>query len=50
MVDGDVVTYVEHTEKHIIEAIKVRHPEWAQKGGLCPKCVEYYKDQIRGSK
>jgi 5-methylcytosine-specific restriction endonuclease McrA len=48
-VEGDVLVYMNHTESHIIEEIKNRHPEWADTDGLCQKCVDYYKDQIKGS-
>ena len=28
---------------YIIEQIKKDHPEWVEKDGACPKCIEYYK-------
>lgn len=27
----------------IIKNIKRDHPEWVEKDGACPKCVEYYE-------
>ena len=48
-VDGGVVAFKEHTEKHIVELIKHDHPDWAEKSGLCPKCYEYYRGEITGS-
>lgn len=28
---------------YLIERIKKDHPEWIEKDGACPKCIEYYK-------
>lgn len=45
--DG-LMVYIDHTERHIIDEIKSHHPDWAEEDGLCAKCVEYYKAQLRG--
>lgn len=37
---------IPHTEEHVIEEIKKRHPNWAEKDGTCVRCYEYYKKQI----
>lgn len=29
--------------KYIINRIKTDHPEWVEKDGACPRCIEYYK-------
>lgn len=29
--------------EYLIEKIKKEHPEWVEKDGACPKCLEYYK-------
>ena len=47
-VDGDLLVFVDHTEKHIIDEIKVKHPEWADEDGVCKPCVEYFRSQIKG--
>ncbi len=47
-VKGDVKTFIDHTEGHIVEAIKKRNPDWIQEDGICPKCLEYYKNQLKG--
>ena len=47
-VDDNLVVYISHTEKHIIDEIKNSHPEWAAQSGVCEKCIEYYKAQFRG--
>lgn len=46
----DLSKYIKHTEKHIVDVIKQKHPEWAEKNGICPKCLEYYRQQIKGGK
>ena len=40
--------YIEHTEKHVIDVIKLKHPEWVEKDGLCHKCLDYYKKEMKG--
>lgn len=47
-VEGDVVALKEHTDEHVIDLIKQKHPEWVETDDVCPKCVEYYRRQIRG--
>ena len=42
----DIQVVLPHTEKHIIEEIKKKHPEWAESDGVCKKCYEYYKKQM----
>ena len=29
--------------KFVIDKIKNDHPEWVEKDGACPKCIEYYE-------
>ena len=48
-VDGDLIVLTSHTETHIIDLVKHDHPDWAQKDGLCQKCLEYYRNEIEGS-
>lgn len=47
-VEGDALEFIDHTEKHIIDLIRSKHPSWIEKDGICHKCVEYYKKQMRG--
>ena len=49
VVTGDVLAYVDHTEKHIVDLIKHDHPDWVDKDGLCKKCLEYYHAELNGS-
>jgi len=48
-VQDDLLVYIAHTEKHIMDEIKANHPEWAEKDGVCQKCVDYYRGQMKGN-
>jgi len=48
IVKSSLAEYIKHTEKHIVDEIKKDHPRWAEKNGVCPKCLEYYRKQIKG--
>ena len=47
-VEDDLLVYIDHTEKHIIDEIRADHPDWVEKNGLCKKCAEYYRQQMKG--
>lgn len=47
-VEGDLVRYIHHTELHIIDVIKKRHPDWDCTEGLCPKCLECFRKAMKG--
>ena len=47
-VEGDLLVYINHTEEHIMDEIKTKHPDWVEDDGLCKKCVDYYREQIKG--
>lgn len=47
VLDRDIDIVVPHMEAHIVEVIKKKHPEWAEKDGTCHKCYAYYKNQMR---
>ncbi len=48
-VEGDLLVYIDHTEQHIIDEIKTKHPSWIEKDGVCRKCKDYYRDQLKGN-
>jgi len=48
-VEEDLLTYIDHTEIHIIKIIKARHPEWVDNLGLCQKCSEYFHNELKGN-
>lgn len=47
-VSGDMLIYKEHTDKHILELVKLDHPDWVDDGGICQQCVAYYQKELRG--
>lgn len=47
-VEGDLISLKEHTEGHIVDVIKEKHPEWTDEDGICQKCLDYYRNQIKG--
>jgi len=48
-IDGDLLIYIDHTEEHIMDEIKLSHPDWIEKNGLCQKCVDYFRRQMKGN-
>ena len=48
-ITGEMMMYIDHTEKHVIDLIKHDHPDWVEKDGVCQKCAEYYRQEIQGS-
>ncbi len=48
-VGADMIVYLDHTEKHVIDLVKHDHPEWIEQNGICQKCLEYYQGELRGS-
>ena len=47
-VDRDLMIFIGHTEEHIADEIKKTHPEWKEEKGVCKKCLEYFKKEIKG--
>lgn len=41
--DEHVIDVCRESYKFIIDRIKQEHPDWVEKDGACPKCVDYYK-------
>jgi len=46
--ERDLLLFMKHTDAHIIQTIKAKHPEWVNDSGICPKCHDYYKKQKSG--
>ncbi|OGW82421.1 MAG: hypothetical protein A2Z83_03715 [Omnitrophica bacterium GWA2_52_8] len=42
----DLVLFLKHTDQHIIDQIKISHPEWVETDGTCGPCAEYYRNQL----
>lgn len=43
----DLAVFLDHTNEHIIDAIKKQNPKWVSSDGVCKRCVEYYKSQFK---
>ena len=43
----DLIVFLNHTNGHILDKIKERHPDWASPEGICPQCVEYYEKLLK---
>ncbi|MEW6008711.1 MAG: hypothetical protein AB1629_03670 [Candidatus Omnitrophota bacterium] len=43
-VDASIIKACTEAEKYVIENIRRSHPEWVEKDGACPKCIDYYKN------
>ena len=42
----ELTIIIPHTEEHIMDVIKKKHPNWVEADGICKKCYEYYKSQL----
>ena len=47
--DRDLVLFLDHTNQHVINQIKLSHPEWVAENGACKPCSAYYETQISGA-
>ncbi len=49
-VERELLTYIAHGDLHIVDEIKKRHPDWKCEDGLCPKCLECYRQMKEGER
>jgi len=47
IIPRELLGIVSHGEEHIVDEIKKKHPEWAESDGVCRKCYQYYRGQVR---
>lgn len=47
-ITGDSIAFIDHNEQHIADLIKSKHPNWQEKDGVCSKCLEHYRSQLKG--
>ncbi|MBN1871268.1 MAG: hypothetical protein JW800_01715 [Candidatus Omnitrophica bacterium] len=45
----DLAIILPHTEEHIIDEIKKKHPDWVEANGICKMCYEHYKKMLHPS-
>ncbi|MBI3315678.1 MAG: hypothetical protein HYZ87_01710, partial [Candidatus Omnitrophica bacterium] len=41
--ERDLLVFIRHTDSHIIDELKKKHPEWITQGGFCVQCLDYFK-------
>lgn len=46
----DLVVFLDHTNRHIFDLLKQKHPEWTDVDGICRKCHEHLAASLRGEK
>lgn len=46
--DRDLVLFLDHAHQHVIDQIKIQHPEWVADDGVCKPCAEYYEREMAG--
>ncbi len=44
----DLAVFLEHTNQHVVDAIKKEHPEWVAPDGTCRACFQYYEQALSG--
>ncbi len=44
--DRDLLAFLRHTDRHIIDALKELHPEWVEEDGESPKVLDFYRAQL----
>lgn len=49
-VERELLMFISHTEKHIADEISRKHPEWGKDDGVCNKCIDHYRKQMKGGK
>lgn len=45
-VERDLLVFLHHTDRHIIDALKELHPEWVEEDGESPKVLDFYRAQL----
>lgn len=45
----DLILFLDHTNQHVIDRIKLAHPEWVTEDGACKPCVAYYESELAGA-
>lgn len=45
-IQRDMILFYKHTDTHVVEEIRKLHPKWMSDDGYCPKCLDYFKQQM----
>jgi hypothetical protein len=46
VMERELLHIIDHTEGHIVQEIKKKHPSWEDDNGVCEKCYEHYKKEM----
>jgi hypothetical protein len=46
--ERDLLLFIGHTDTHILQELKKRHPEWITQEGYCPQCLDHLRAAMRG--
>lgn len=46
VMERDILAFLSHTDRHILEALKGFHPEWMEADGESPKVLDFYRAQL----
>ena len=46
--ERDLLLFIGHTDGHILQELKKRHPEWITGEGYCPTCLDHFRAAMRG--
>ena len=41
--ERDLLSFISHTDQHILDVLKKKNPQWVTKDGFCVKCLDHYK-------
>ena len=47
-IDRELILFLDHTNQHVIDRIREKHPEWVEADGACKPCVTYYQMELSG--
>ncbi len=45
-VERDILTFLRHTDQHILETLKALHPDWVEADGESPAVLKFYRAQL----
>lgn len=45
-IERDLLTFLRHTEHHILEALKEQHPDWVEGTGRNSQLLDVYRAQL----
>ena len=46
--ERDLLLFTQHTDRHIVDELKKKHPSWITEDGFCPRCLDHFKRSMTG--